>query len=94
METFEKAKRNGKARYLGFSAHSEEAAHAALDRFDFDSVLFPFGFPTWIKAGFGPSVHKRAQELGKGILALKAMAHQKWPEGTKRGRATLEQGVV
>lgn len=85
METFEKAKRDGKVRYLGFSAHSEEAAHAAVDQFDFDSVLFPFGFPTWIKAGFGPSVHKRAHDSGKGILALKAMAHQKWPEGTKRG---------
>lgn len=85
METFEKAKRDGKVRYLGFSAHSEEAAHAALDRFDFDSVLFPLGFPTWIKAGFGPSVHKRAEEAGKGVLGLKAMAHQEWPEGTKRG---------
>jgi predicted aldo/keto reductase-like oxidoreductase len=84
METFEKAKRDGKVRYLGFSAHSEEAAHAAMDRFDFDSILFPLGFPTWIKAGFGPSVHKRAQEAGKGILALKAMAHQKWPKGDQR----------
>lgn len=84
METFEKARRDGKTRYLGFSAHSEEAAHAALDRFDFDSVLFPFGFPTWIKAEFGPSVHQRAKEAGKGILALKAMAHQKWPASTDR----------
>ncbi len=86
METFEKARRDGKARYLGFSAHSEKAAHAAMDRFDFDSILFPLSFPTWIKAGFGPSVHKRASEAGKGILALKAMAHQKWPEGAKRGQ--------
>lgn len=87
METFVKAKRDGKVRYLGFSAHSEEAAHAALDRFDFDSILFPLGFTTWIKGKFGPSVHKRAREAGKGILALKAMAHQKWPQaapGEKR----------
>ena len=56
-----------------------------MDRFDFDSLLFPLGFPTWIKANFGPSVHKRAKEAGKGILALKAMAHQKWPESTKKG---------
>lgn len=84
METFLKAKEQGKVRYLGFSAHSEVAAHTALDRYDFDSILFPLSFPIWIKAGFGPSVHKRAEKDKRGILALKAMAHQKWPEGTKR----------
>ena len=89
METFQKAKKDGKVRYIGFSAHSEESAHAALDRFDFDSILFPLGFPLWIKNGFGPSVHKRARETGKGILAFKAMAHQQ-----RTGRQPLEEGVV
>ena len=84
METFQKAKKDGQVRYIGFSAHSEEAAHAALDRFDFDSILFPLSFPLWIKNGFGPSVHKRAKEAGKGILALKAMAHQQWKQGERR----------
>lgn len=83
METFLKARDQGKVRYIGFSAHSEEAAHAALDRFDFDSVLFPLGFPTWLKGKFGPSVHKRAKEANRGILAIKAMAHQKWPQSVK-----------
>jgi predicted aldo/keto reductase-like oxidoreductase len=78
IEVFVKAKEQGKVRYLGFSAHSEQAAHAAMDRYDFDSILFPLSFPIWIKEGFGPSVHKRAHEGKKGILALKAMAHQKW----------------
>lgn len=41
VEAFLKAQKDGKIRYIGFSAHSEEAAHAAMDRFDFDSVLFP-----------------------------------------------------
>ena len=80
METFLKAKEEGKVRYLGFSAHDEEAAHAAMDRYDFDSILFPLGFPIWFKGDFGPSVHKRAKEANRGILALKAMAHQKWPQ--------------
>jgi predicted aldo/keto reductase-like oxidoreductase len=84
METILKAKADGKIRYIGFSAHSEEAAHAALDRFDFDSILFPLGFPLWIKANFGPSVYKRAKKTGMGILALKAMAHGQWPKGKKR----------
>ena len=94
METFLKAKEQGKVRYLGFSAHSEEAAHAAMDRYDFDSILFPLSFPIWIKEDFGPSVHKRATEAKRGILALKAMAHQKWPESTRRKERPLEQDVV
>lgn len=83
METLLKARQEGRIRYLGFSAHSEEAAHAALDRFPFDSILFPLSFPLWIKANFGPSVYKRAKKAGMGILALKAMAHQLWPKGKK-----------
>jgi len=84
METVLKAKQHGKIRYIGFSAHSEEAAHAAMDRFDFDSILFPLSFPIWIKARFGPSVYERAKKAGMGIIALKAMAHQLWPSGKKR----------
>src|SRR5208337_5548598 len=84
MEMILKAKQDGKIRYIGFSAHSEEAAHAAMDRFDFDSVLFPLSFPIWLKAKFGPAVYKRAKKSGMGILALKAMAHQQWPNGKKR----------
>jgi predicted aldo/keto reductase-like oxidoreductase len=83
METILKAKDDGKIRHIGFSAHSEEAAHAAMDRFDFDSILFPLSFPTWIGAKFGPSVYRRAKKNGMGIIALKAMAHQLWPRGKK-----------
>lgn len=79
METFVKARQAGKVRFLGFSAHSELAAHAALDRFAFDTILFPFNFATWLREGFGPSVHKRAREKNMGILALKTLAWRKWP---------------
>lgn len=41
METILKAKEDGTIRHIGFSAHSEEAAHAAMDHFEFDSILFP-----------------------------------------------------
>ncbi len=86
METFLKAKKDGKIRHIGFSAHDEKAALAAQVRFDFDSILFPLGFPTWIKGEFGPAVHRKAKDAGRGILALKAMAHQKWPESIKPER--------
>lgn len=84
METVLKAREEGKIRYIGFSAHDEQAAHLMLDKFAFDSILFPINFAMWHKGEFGPSVHARAKELGIGILALKAMAHEKYAAGKKR----------
>jgi predicted aldo/keto reductase-like oxidoreductase len=80
MEVFLKAKKEGKTRFLGFSAHSEAAALLAMDKFDFDTVLFPVNFACVLKAGFGPRVIARAKEKKMGILALKVLARQKWPE--------------
>ncbi len=84
IETFKEAKAEGKVRYLGFSAHSVEAAMALMDRFDFDTILFPFNFATWYAGNFGPQVMETAKEKEMGILALKAMAWRPWPEGVER----------
>jgi len=84
METFLRAKEEGKTRFLGFSAHSEEAALALMDRFDFDTILFPTNWVCWLKANFGPRVIARAKERNMGLLAIKAMARQKWPEGANK----------
>ena len=84
METFLKAKRDGVIRYLGFSAHSEEAALALFDAYDFDSILFPVNWVTWNTGKFGPNVLERAQKKGAAILALKAMAKRKWYDEKER----------
>jgi aryl-alcohol dehydrogenase-like predicted oxidoreductase len=80
MEVFLEAKKQGQVRYLGFSAHSEEAALAALGRCDFDSVLFPINFATFYQGNFGPRVIEAAKSKGVARLALKALAKQKWPK--------------
>jgi len=80
METFLEAREEGKIRFIGFSAHSVEAAMALMDKFDFDTILFPINFTTWHAGNFGPQVLARAKEKGMGILALKAMAKQPWAE--------------
>lgn len=41
MEVIEKAKQDGKIRYVGFSAHSVEAALLAMEKYDFDTAMFP-----------------------------------------------------
>jgi len=84
MEAFLAAREAGKIRHLGFSAHSVEAALAMLDRFRFDSILFPFNFATWHAGNFGPQVLARAKDQGVGLLALKAMARGPWPENAPR----------
>lgn len=78
MEVFLEAKKQGQIRYLGFSAHSEEAALAALDRYDFDSILFPVNFAMAYQGHFGPRVLEAAKAKGVARLAIKAIAKQKW----------------
>jgi len=84
MEAFEVARKAGKVRFLGFSAHSVEAASALLDGFAFDTILFPVNYATWHAGGFGPQVLARAKEKGMGILCLKAMAKGPLPDGAKK----------
>lgn len=86
METFLAAKKAGKVRFIGFSAHSVEAASALIDRFEFDTILFPVNFATWHAGNFGPQVLARAREKQMGILALKAMARGPWPKDADRSR--------
>jgi len=83
METLIEAKKTGKVRYLGFSAHSEEAALAAMERYPFDSILFPINFACWYKGDFGPRVVEKAKKNGTAILAIKATARERRPEGQK-----------
>jgi aryl-alcohol dehydrogenase-like predicted oxidoreductase len=83
-ETFLKAREQGKARYLGCSAHSVEAALAMLNRFKLDSILFPINFVCFAQGKFGPQVIRNAKDKGVARLALKALAYTPWPKGTNR----------
>ena len=86
LEAFLEAREKGLIRFIGFSAHSVKAALAAMDRFDFDSILFPINFVLYFKENFGPQVVEKAKEKGVVRLAIKAMARSKWPEGADRSR--------
>ncbi|AQT67600.1 General stress protein 69 [Anaerohalosphaera lusitana] len=80
MKLLREEKKNGRIRYLGFSAHSHAAALAAMDRFDFDSVLFPVNFAGYLEGGFSPEVIEKAREKQMAILALKMLARQRAPK--------------
>lgn len=81
MDLLIEEKKGGRIRHVGFSAHTEGAALAAMARFDFDSVLFPINFACMLASGFGARVIAEARRRGLAILALKALARQQWPEG-------------
>lgn len=83
LETMEAAKKEGKIRYIGFSVHSVETALAAMDRYNFDTVLFPVNWVLFSQANWGPQILKRAQEKNMGILALKGMAKTVWAADQK-----------
>ena len=84
METMEAAKKEGKIRFIGFSVHSAETAVAAMDRYHFDTILFPLNWVLFTQAGFGPQILQKAQEKKMGILALKSMAKTVWPADQKQ----------
>ena len=87
LEALIEAREAGLIRYVGFSAHSAEAALLLLEQFPFDSVLFPLNYTTYHQAGFGPQVVAAAQKRGAALLALKAMARRPWQEGADRSIA-------
>ena len=84
METMEAAKKEGKIRFIGFSVHSAETAVAAMDRYNFDTILFPLNWVLFTQAGFGPQILKKAQDKKMGILALKGMAKTTWGADLKQ----------
>ncbi|MBM3498546.1 MAG: aldo/keto reductase [Armatimonadetes bacterium] len=84
METFLKAREEGKIGHIGFSAHSVSAALKLLDAFAFDSVLFPFNCVCMENGGFGPQVMEKAIERGAARLALKVLAWTAWPADAER----------
>lgn len=84
LEALVAARDAGLTRFLGFSAHSVEAALLLMEQFAFDSLLFPFNYTAYLQGGFGPQVMDAAMRRGVARLALKAMARRPWPADAAR----------
>lgn len=76
LEGIEKAKKDGKIRYVAFSNHvTPEVAEKALQSYPFDALMIPlnyfdrFNFPGWEE-----KVIPLAQEKKAGVLAMKPFA--------------------
>jgi len=86
IETFLKAKEEGKVRHLGFSAHTTKGALAAMNGFRFDTVMFPITFAEYFLMGFGKPVLALAKEQGAAVFGMKTLCAGAWPEGAERTR--------
>jgi len=84
MDAFAQARQDGRIRFIGFSSHSVPAALAMMERFRFDSVLFPVNYVCYARGNFGPQVLEKARRLGITCLALKALAASPWRKGEAR----------
>lgn len=78
METLVRARDEGLVRFLGFSAHSPAAACRAMERFAFDTILYPVNLACHFHGGFDTEPLEEARKRGMGILALKALARGAW----------------
>lgn len=83
FETYVRAKEKGYIKHIGFSAHSTEAALALMDRYDFDTIMFPFNFVSLIKNGYGSYVLEKAIEKNMGIVGIKSMVLTEFQEDDK-----------
>jgi predicted aldo/keto reductase-like oxidoreductase len=86
IETFLKAKEEGKIRYLGVSAHTTKGALEMLKGFQFESIMFPIDYVDYLQWGFGQAVIECAQERGTAVFAMKALCAGAWPQGVTRSR--------
>uniref|UniRef100_A0A7S4MMQ1 NADP-dependent oxidoreductase domain-containing protein n=1 Tax=Odontella aurita TaxID=265563 RepID=A0A7S4MMQ1_9STRA len=74
METFQKAREEGKIKAIGFSAHSEPMAVRMIESGLVDTCMFPINFAAYHYGGIGQKVLDSAKKNGVGVIALKAGA--------------------
>lgn len=86
IKTFLEAQKEGKVKYLGFSAHTTKGALEALKGFDFDTVMFPINLVEYYKIGFGKAVLEQADKQGAAVVAIKPMCRGAWPKDMEKTR--------
>lgn len=70
VEVFEKARKQGKVRFLGVSAHNPKVFRRVLEEYpQFSVIIFPYLFLT--KELGGDGLLKLAREKGVGVIGLK-----------------------
>lgn len=83
LEAFLEAKQAGLIRFIGITGHRPETLLAALRRYDFDTVMFPYNF-ILAHYGYGQELLAEARRRNLGVLAIKPIAMRGWETGEAR----------
>lgn len=89
LEAALEAKKNGLTRYVGITGHGYGVPalfSEALDRFDFDSVLFPLNFIQFADPVFRKNTEmllKKCRARNVGVMAIKSICRGPWGEQPK-----------
>lgn len=86
MEMVLQARKEGKIRAIGFSAHTTKGALQIMRGFKFDTVMFPINYVEYFTRDFGRDVLKLAEEQGAAVLSIKTMSAGTWAKDEKRNR--------
>ncbi len=89
VEALVEAREEGLVDWLGITGHTHDAPAtllAALDRFPFDTVMFPLNFILWANAAYrhdAESLLHVCQERHIGVQVIKSIAKAPWGERPK-----------
>ncbi|MCE2489877.1 MAG: aldo/keto reductase [Anaerolineae bacterium] len=108
LKAMQRARDEGLTRFVGITGHGLQAPrlfYEALERFDFDSVLFPINPVLFGIADYRWHAERllaRCQERDVGVMAIKSIARGPWGDKGKRWhtwyepwetQARIQQGV-
>jgi aryl-alcohol dehydrogenase-like predicted oxidoreductase len=75
-EALETARKKGLVRYIGFSTHYDDVAVELMRGCDFDTMLFPVNWASWLKNKVGQTALEEAAKRSLGCIAVKSLAEQ------------------
>ena len=81
MEAIVEARSQGLLNYIGITGHNLPLQLEALNRFDFDTVMFPFNFILYRDSQYRSNFEKlmeKVRERDVAALAIKAIAQGNW----------------
>jgi len=81
MEAIVEARSKGLLNYIGITGHNLPLQLEALNRFDFDTVMFPFNFILYRDSQYRSNFEKlmkKVRERDVAALAIKAIAQGNW----------------
>jgi len=90
LEALAEARAQGLVRFIGVTGHGSQAAamhRRSLERFAFDSVLFPYNFTMLGIDQYradAEALLKLCSELGVAIQTIKSAARRRWQNGNER----------